>query len=69
MTARAATHCEILGIDRKGLETILKEFPVIQRYIKCLQSDILQHLLYILVNSIKLVEHIVKTMLPNNWLQ
>ena len=34
MTARAATHCEVLGIDRVELENIVKEFPVIQWYVK-----------------------------------
>ncbi|XP_065903305.1 uncharacterized protein [Dysidea avara] len=30
ITARAATHCELLGIDRLELESILKEFPAIK---------------------------------------
>ena len=34
ITARAGTHCEVLGIDRVDLENIVKEFPIIQWYIR-----------------------------------
>jgi len=38
LTARAATHCELLGIDRLELENILTEFPAIQRFLHAFKN-------------------------------